>query len=675
VKRLRLALLLVPLALPAERVRILRDNYGVPHIFAGSPAGAAFGAGYAQAEDRLEEMMRNYRKAEGSMSEVFGEEWLQHDYRQRLWRHREVAREHYSELGGETRSLLEGFLAGVERYVRDHPGELPPWAPRLEPWRLVALGRYIMWGWPEAEVGGDLLREGIRPDPLAYRGSNQWLLSPSRTAMRAPIALIDPHLSWYGEFRFYEMRFYAGNAALSGATIVGLPFPSLGHSRHASVAMTTGGPDTSDAFEEEVSGGNYKFKGEWRPFLERRERIGIQAGESVRWKEVTIRSTHHGPVVAHKDGKAYTAAIPYAGEFRQIEQSWRIMNARNLQEMKKAFSMLQLMAQNVMIGTVDGDIYYLRNGRVPIRPKGCVSSKPLPGSTGECEWQGIHPLEDLVQMENPPQGYMQNCNVSPQWLVKNSPLTPEKYRDRFYLYNAAPGPPHQRASMVLELLDSTRSVTAEHALDIAFSPAVYRAELWQDRIRKAGGAASEPGKLILGWNRRSDADSRAALAFYLFKMALGAAARAVGPPESLTDEQILAALRQAGDRLAADFPPGAGYGALFRVGRRGSSKTYPVGGGTLAGAGMSTPRAIGFVKSGGHMLGASGQTATQVVILSKPPRSYMVVPLGQSDHEDSPHFDDQAAKLFSLSRAKPTWFLNPKELQKHVTKTTELDYR
>ena len=78
---------------------------------------------------------------------------------------------------------------------------------------------------------------------------------------------------------------------------------------------------------------------------------------------------------------------------------------------------LQFMAQNIMIGTVDGDIYYVRNGRVPIRPKGCDSSKPMPGATGACEWRGIHPFDDLVQITNPPQGYMQNCNVSPNLLT------------------------------------------------------------------------------------------------------------------------------------------------------------------------------------------------------------------------------------------------------------------
>src|SRR5689334_9574174 len=193
--RLTLLLLTCTLAFTAEKVRILRDDFGVPHIFASTPAGAAYGSGYAQAEDRLEEMMRNYRKAEGTMSEVFGENWYKHDWRQRLWRHRRVAEEHYKELRPETRAIIEAFQAGVKQFMTEHPEQVPAWAPKLEPWQIVALGRYIIWGWPEGEAGGDLIRSGIQPDPVAYHGSNEMLLAPSRTAMKAPIAVIDPHLS------------------------------------------------------------------------------------------------------------------------------------------------------------------------------------------------------------------------------------------------------------------------------------------------------------------------------------------------------------------------------------------------------------------------------------------------------------------------------------------------
>ena len=110
------------------------------------------------------------------------------------------------------------------------------------------------------------------------------------------------------------------------------------------------------------------------------------------------------------------------------------------------------------------------------------------------------------------------------------------------------------------------------------------------------------------------------------------------------------------------------------MGRQGAAHTWPVSGGSLTEAGMATPRAISFEKSGAEMIGHGGQTSTQIVILTKPPQSYMVIPLGESDHPDSPHFDDQAEKLFSQTRVKSTYFLNRTELEKHVTKREELEF-
>ena len=245
----------------------------------------------------------------------------------------------------------------------------------------------------------------------------------------------------------------------------------------------------------------------------------------MKYQDVRIESTHHGPIVAHKDGKAYAAAIPYANEFRLLDTAWKMATAHNLAQAKQALGGLQYMAQNIMIATVDGDIYYVRNGRVPVRPNGCDSSRPMSGPAGACEWQGIHPFEDLVQIANPPQGYMQNCNTSPFNMMKDSPLIPENWAAHPYLYNEARRPPSQRAAMVLELLDAAHDVTAEQAIGIAFSPQVWHAELWQERIRKAA-PDHEIAKLIAGWNRRSDADSRAALAYYLSRLRLAARRRA-----------------------------------------------------------------------------------------------------------------------------------------------------
>src|SRR5262249_18282959 len=129
-----------------ETVTIVRDHFGVPHIFADDEEGAAYGMGWAQAEDRLEEVLKQYRRAEGTMAEVFGPTFLRHDYRQRLWRHREISEKNYPKLPAKSRALIEAYVAGLKAYMKARPKEVPSWAPDVQPWHVVALGRMIIWG-------------------------------------------------------------------------------------------------------------------------------------------------------------------------------------------------------------------------------------------------------------------------------------------------------------------------------------------------------------------------------------------------------------------------------------------------------------------------------------------------------------------------------------------------
>jgi acyl-homoserine-lactone acylase len=574
--------------------------------------------------------------------------------------------------------------------MKEHPEEVPAWAPKLEGWQIVALGRYIIWGWPEGDAGGDMLRAGIRPDPVSPRSSNEWAVAAGRTADKVPLALIDPHLGWYGAFRFYEARLYGGALAISGVAIPGQPIISLGHNQYCSVAMTTGGPDAADVYEEELNPDNprqYKYDGKWRDMTARTETIRVKDGDKVVDHTFEILSTHHGPVVAQRNGKAYAMKLPYLDEFRLTEQIYAMATAHNLQEMKQALAMRQLMEQNIMVATVDGDIFYVRNGRVPIRPPGYNWRRPVPGSTSASEWLGIHPLEDLVQLTNPWQGYFQNCNCSPEYMTRFSPMVPERYKDRPYVFNAE-GPPHQRAAMVLDLLDANGRVTIQDAIGIAMSPSVHNAELWQARLaaarEKAGEQLKDDGKAaklydhIVRWNRRTDADSVGAIAYKFWKDQFGDKVRQQDragqkPSDSLTDEQLLNALAAGAKELEKQWGRlDVAFGEVYRVGREGSSRTWPVSGGSVPG--MATPRAINFDKAadGKTYIGKGGQTSTQVVQLSKPPRSWTLLPLGESDHPNSKHSDDQAEKLFSAGKMKPTYFMDKPELLKHVESTKVL---
>jgi acyl-homoserine lactone acylase PvdQ len=230
----------------------------------------------------------------------------------------------------------------------------------------------------------------------------------------------------------------------------------------------------------------------------------------------------------------------------------------------------------------------------------------------------------------------------------------------------------QAEAGVQQLLATQNKWPFGRAVDVAFSTAVYKAEAWQARLVKV--APELPFvQMLTRWSRRSDATSTEALAFYLFKMALGKPeAAALEPPDSLSNNRIRAALRKAQDQVETELPYRADYGTMFRVARDGALRSSPAGGGMVVEAGMITPRAITFERRGAVVMGTGGQTATQIVELSNPAHSVSILVPGESDRPESGHFDDQARDLFGKGTAKPTYFGDRKELEKHLSSKKEL---
>jgi acyl-homoserine lactone acylase PvdQ len=669
----------------AERVTIHRDTWGVPHIFGDSMEAAAFGHGYAQAEDRLEDLLGAYLRAEGRAASVYGDDALDGDVVARIAGHARLARERYAELGPETRRVVEAYVAGVRTFMREKPALVPPWARPPEPHQVVALYRSFAWAWPWGQALGEL------PQATAgtgeSRGSNQWAVGAGRSAEGVPIALIDPHLSWEPQNRLYEAHVHGGDVNFFGFSILGTPIMAVGHTDVLSLALTTGGPDCADVYEERLHPDDplrYEYDGDWRTMEVEEIEIEVRTPDGSRVVRRRVERTLHGPIVAREGQRAFAARTAYDREIGLVEQWLALVRARGLGEFLDAMRQNQSPPQNVMCADVRGNLYYLRAGRVPRRPEGFSWDRPVPGWTSASAWLGTHPLEDLVQILNPPGGTMQNCNVSPGTMFPASPLTAERYPR--VIYNGRTDDSNSRGRRMLELLGGPEKLTLEAALRIAVDTHVDRAELWQAALSAAfeAGGARFPSlapavDLLSSWNRRIDGDSRAAPLFRLWMRACRAGPSAVPlarieagqPLDAAAQVALLEALQVAAQDLARaagriDVP----WGELHRIGRGPGS--WPVAG--CRADGISTLRSVryGSADAGGRSEARGGQICTTVVLLRPGGvESYSVTPFGQSDDPRSPHYADQAERLFSRGELKPTWY-GRAALEKHIESSRTL---
>jgi len=692
---------------------VYRDSWGIPHIYAPTAEAGLFATGWTQAEDRPEELLKNFQRAVGEGALFDGPGALQGDMVTHMWDHYGVAQRELDTLRPELRSQLQAYADGVNAFYAAHPEDVPPWwgDKQVDVPMVIAFGRLFLYSWSIDDGFGDLKRGGVEPGiNRTRRGSNQFAISPGRSASGDAILLIDPHLSWFGPSRFWEVRIHAGDLQGCGFSLAGTPYIGLGHNANVAWSMTTGGPDTADIYELTLNPDNplqYKYDDTWREITTRDVAIPVKDSDPV---TMTLYDCHYGPVVAMEGDKAYALKTSYADIVNGNEAWYELSFARDYTGAVAAMKTLTMFPQNVMVADTKGNIYYQRSGRVPHRPEGFDWSRPVDGSTSATEWLGIHDSDDHVQILNPEQGYMQCCNNPPDAMMVKSPLTPDKYIPYIYSdlgYGEQGGATNPRGARAVELLHGDESVTVEEAIAFALDVKPYGVEHWVQLLRDAHETAGarfahrpdyDAGMVdILAWNLELRRYATGALKYYYWRKQLeadhgretmaevrGAVDQfykvVTGEPYRklpLAEAEMIAALdsfAKAMAALRADFNTiDVTWGERFRVGRDG--KSWPVGGGGDGEYGTTTLRNVKYRGPDGNnqRMGRAGQTATQIVQLSTPIKSWTASPLGQSDRPDSPHYLDQAEKLFSKRTLNPSNWL-PEDLAGNTISRTVLDY-
>ncbi len=655
-----------------SRASIRRDSFGVPHIYGESEADVLFGFGYAQAEDHLERMMRNIYMLTGRMAEAFGEEFVEQDFELRRYVCVAAVRERYGRLDKGVRRLVEAFAGGINLYIGERREKLPDWiqpvdafdivlahhAENLCTWHLGSLNQ-------RKKMPGDLpekLKEFIKLEGY----SNSWVVGPEKSESGKVILFAGPHIGFSSRQQLYEAHLCGGGLDVAGATMFGVPFIVIGFNRNIAWGITISWSDTTDVFEEKLNPGNarqYLYEGEWRDVEVFEEEFKVRTPDGVKMVRREMAYTHHGPIVKMEADRAYTILPSTWREPFEFDELYRVNVAQNLGEFKEAISGLRRPHNNYVYGDREGNIYYVWQSRIPRRPTWCDSSKPLPGWAKGGEWNGFIPFHELPQVENPPDGFLVNCNSNPGAVAPRAEV--RCGTDDPYVRELVGGRVHFERGRRAEFLIMTHEkIDFEEARDFALDQYVidceapralligsYDAE--RPSIDDPKGDVRRAVELVREWDGRADVDSGGMTVFYFWTVEMEE--RGGGGPLSVADAEIrkrsVEALCAAVEKMRKLYGNvNVKWGDVQVVERGG--KFYPLGGPGFPLLGLHKAR--GKMKDG-KLLSAFGQIYTLVVTFEEPIRAVSLVPFGSSEDPDSPHFADQAP-LVSRRELKPLAF-------------------
>ncbi len=413
----------------AANTTIMRDDFGVPHVYGKTDADAVFGLLYAQCEDDFNRVEQNYIWAIGRLAEVEGPDALYSDLRARLFMSREEAIAAYENSPPWLRELCEAFADGVNYYLYTHPGVTPRLLTRFEPWMPMYFS--------EGSIGGDIERvqleqlralyEGRAPlvQPGAAtpekattytepQGSNGIAISGALTASGNPMLLINPHTSFYFRGEVHAVSEEGLNAY--GAVTWGQFFIYQGFNEKTGWMHTSTYTDVMDEFIEDMvvidSLPWYRYGDELRPVTISEVTLKYRDGDRMGERTFPTYHTHHGPVT-HKVGGKMTATAMMWEPAKALEQSYIRTKQQGYEGFRKMMDMRTNSSNNTVYADAEGNIAYFHGNFIPVRDTVFDYSLPVDGSNPATDWKGLHGVDQNILLLNPPNGWIQNCNSTP----------------------------------------------------------------------------------------------------------------------------------------------------------------------------------------------------------------------------------------------------------------------
>ena len=511
----------------AARVEIIRDTWGVPHVYGKSDADAVFGLIYAQCEDDFPRVEMNYVEKLGRLAEVNGESDIWKDLYIRQIIDSAEAVEDYRKGPTWLRALLDAWADGINYYLQRHPEVKPRLLTHFKPWYPLL--------WTDGSIGAISTGNLGAPDVKAFHtgqrvaqvnmleqqsvketlGSNGFAIAPSLSASGRAMLYINPHTTFY--FRPEVQMVSEEGLHAYGAVTWGQFFIYQGFNEYCGWMHTSSNADVSDVYREQILRRDgkifYRYDGADRPVTVKPIEVKYLTPGGVKSRVFTTYATHHGPVLGKEDENTWLSVRSYNRAMNSLIQSWMRTKARGLEDYKKVMDLRGNTSNNTVFADRNGNIAYWHGNYMPVRDTAFDWGRPVDGSTRATEWKGLHEADACVKVINPAGGWIQNCNSTPftaagQW-------SPDK---RVYPPYMAPDGENFRGVNAVRVMKDLKNVTLEGLIVAGYDrrltafevlvPALYAA--WQKRGVNADTLSPDLASaigLLVNWNYQCDTAS------------------------------------------------------------------------------------------------------------------------------------------------------------------------
>ena len=409
----------------AQNVHIVRDNWGIPHIYGKTDADAVFGLLYAQCEDDFKRVEMNYIEKLGRLAEVNGEKDIYNDLYVRLLIDSTDAIKDFNKAPAWLKKLLHAYADGINYWLYKNPGTKPALLTRFQPWYPLlwtdgSIGAISTGGISESEVksfyGGSNNASAYNPKKFEEisTGSNGFALAPSKTASGKAILYINPHVTFYFRPEVHMVSEEGLNAY--GAVTWGQFFIYQGFNEDCGWMHTSNNVDVADMYIEKITpakqGWVYEYNQQEKKVATKKINILYKKDGKLTGKNITAMYTQHGPVMAKRNGQ-YLSVQSSNRMMNGLIQSWQRTKAKGLEDYTKTMALKGNTSNSTVFADSKGNIAYWHGNYIPIRDKKYNWSQPVDGSTAQTDWKGLHEVKDIVQAINPATGWIQNCNSTP----------------------------------------------------------------------------------------------------------------------------------------------------------------------------------------------------------------------------------------------------------------------